>query len=50
MDVYKVKPASYEDLIGFHSSAYIDFLKKIDDINSSISEGEEEYGIGHLYY
>lgn len=46
MDVFKVNPSSYEDLIGFHSSAYIDFLKKLDDCNSSILEDEDEYGIG----
>lgn len=50
MDVLKVIPSTYEDLIGFHSSAYIDFLKKLDDpdvCNSSILEDEEEYGIGY---
>lgn len=46
MDVFKVKPSTYEDLISFHSSAFIDFLKKLDDSNSSILEAEDEYGIG----
>lgn len=49
MDVYKVKPSSYEDLIKFHSSAYIDFLQKLND-DSSIQDNEEEYGIGYLCY
>lgn len=47
MDVFKVKPASYEDLNAFHSSAYIDFLKKVNDHDSSTLEGEDEYGIGY---
>jgi len=47
MDVFKVKPSSYEDLVQFHSSAYIDFLKNVNDSNiSSVSEAEDEYGIG----
>lgn len=46
MDVFKVNPSSYEDLIGFHSSAYVDFLKKLND-NSSVSDNEDEYGIGY---
>jgi len=47
MDVFKVNPSSYEDLIEFHSSAYIDFLKKLNDNNSSVLDTEDEYGIGH---
>jgi len=47
MDVFKVKPSSYEDIIGFHSSEYVDFLKKLNDNNSSISDIEDEYGIGY---
>lgn len=45
MDVFKVKPSSYEDLVEFHSSAYIDFLQSINDCDSSTLEAEE-YGIG----
>lgn len=48
MQVLKVTPSTYEDLIGFHSSAYVDFLKKLDDSDSSILEDEEEYGIGNI--
>jgi len=47
MDVIKVIPSSYEDLIEFHSSAYIDFLRKLNDNNSSILDDEDEYGIGY---
>lgn len=47
MDVFKVNPASYEDLIGFHSSAYVDFLKKLNDNNTSVLDTEDEYGIGY---
>uniref|UniRef100_A0A2S2PC45 Histone deacetylase n=1 Tax=Schizaphis graminum TaxID=13262 RepID=A0A2S2PC45_SCHGA len=47
MDVFKVNPSSYEDLIGFHSSAYVDFLKKLNDNNSSFTDNEDEYGIGY---
>jgi len=47
MDVFKVNPSSYEDLIEFHSSAYVDFLKKLNDNNSSVLDTEEEYGIGY---
>lgn len=47
MDVFKVNPSSYEDLIGFHSSAYVDFLKNLNDNNSSLSDTEEAYGIGY---
>lgn len=47
MDVLKVIPSTYDDLIAFHSSAYIDFLQKLDDSNSSLLEDEEEYGIGY---
>lgn len=50
MDVYKVNPSSYEDLIKFHSSAYIDFLQKLNDKDSSILDTEEEHGIGYLCY
>lgn len=50
MDVFKVNPSTYEDLIGFHSSAYIDFLQKLSDNNSSILDTEDEYGIGYYYY
>jgi histone deacetylase 8 len=46
MDILNVIPSTYEDLIAFHSSAYIDFLQKLDDNNSSILEDEEEYGLG----
>lgn len=49
MDVCKVTPALYEDLIAFHSSDYIDFLKKLDDNDSSIVENENEYGIGNNF-
>ncbi|XP_025421781.1 histone deacetylase 8-like isoform X1 [Sipha flava] len=47
MDILNVIPSTYEDLIAFHSSAYIDFLQKLDDNNSSILEDEEEYGLGY---
>jgi len=47
MDVFKVNPSSYEDLIGFHSSAYVDFLKKLNDNNSYLSDIEDEYGLGY---
>lgn len=47
MDVLKVNPSTYEDLIGFHSSAYVDFLKKLNDNNCSLSDIEDEYGIGY---
>lgn len=47
MNVLKVNPSSYEDLIGFHSSSYVDFLQKINDNNSSILDAEDEYGIGY---
>lgn len=50
MDVFKVNPSTYEDLTRFHSSAYIDFLKELNDNNSSISENEEEYGIGYVLF
>lgn len=46
MDVFKVKPSTYEDLIDFHSSAYIDFLKKLND-NQDSKDDEDEYGIGY---
>lgn len=46
MEVLRVQPSTYEDLIEFHSSSYIDFLKNANDGNSSILEAENEYGIG----
>lgn len=46
MDVFSVKLSSYDDLNEFHSSAYIDFLKNVNDGNSSIIEMENEHGIG----
>lgn len=46
MDVFRVKLSSYDDLIEFHSSAYIDFLKNANDGNSSLLEAENEHGIG----
>lgn len=50
MNVFKVNPSTYEDLIEFHSSAYIDFLKKLNDKDSSIFENEEEYGLGLILF
>lgn len=46
MDVFSVKLSSYDDLIEFHSSAYIDFLKNANDGNSSLLDAENEHGIG----
>lgn len=40
-------PSSYEDLVQFHSSSYVDFLKNANDKEGSGSTLEEdEYGIG----
>lgn len=47
MDVFKVKPTDYDDLTEFHSSAYIDFLQRLDDSDSSTLETDDEYGIGY---
>lgn len=49
MDVFRVKLSSYDDLIEFHSSTYIDFLKNVNNGNSSILEAENEYGIGNYF-
>lgn len=49
MDVFKVKPATYEDLIGFHASSYIDFLKIINDSDSSGLVAEDDYGLGYYF-
>ncbi|VVC34439.1 Histone deacetylase superfamily,Histone deacetylase,Histone deacetylase domain [Cinara cedri] len=46
MDVFKVKPSTYENLIDFHSSAYIDYLKNLNDKDDSTDDGDE-YGIGY---
>lgn len=46
MDMLKVKPSTYNDLTEFHSSAYIDYLKKLND-NPDSKEDEAEFGIGY---
>lgn len=46
MNVFQVEPASYDDLIQFHSSSYINYLKQLSDHESSSTELENEYGIG----
>lgn len=50
MNVFKVNPSTYEDIIEFHSSAYIDFIMKLNDNDNTIRESEDEYGIGYYYY
>lgn len=56
--VIDVKPANYQDLCQFHSSLYIDFLKKISKNYTSaakenkelvaeiLSKESDDYGIG----
>ncbi|XP_050529321.1 histone deacetylase 8-like [Daktulosphaira vitifoliae] len=47
MNVFKVEPVSYDDLIQFHSSSYINYFKQLNDHEYSLIETENEYGIGY---
>ncbi|XP_050425897.1 histone deacetylase 8-like isoform X2 [Adelges cooleyi] len=47
MNVEKVKPLLYEELTQFHSSSYVDFLKRVNDNDDSTLEAENEFGLGY---
>lgn len=50
MNVEKVKPLLYEELTQFHSSSYVDFLKRVNDNDDSTLEAENEFGLGWTIY